>query len=82
MCKGRRLQRSDVHETLWQTAQVYLLAVQELRHLLPDLEGQWKRLQPGILQALAADTDTVAARMLQLKIWFPQANVSRMVAIR
>ncbi|DBA97160.1 TPA: hypothetical protein ACH3X1_014926 [Trebouxia sp. C0004] len=57
-------------------------ALKELQNLLPDLAGRWHKLQPQILLLMTADTSTVAVRLLQLKLWFPEANVSTMVSQR
>lgn len=57
-------------------------ALQELQHLLPDLASRWQTIQPQILLSMAADTRTIATRLLQLKLWFPAANVSIMVTHR
>ena len=57
------------------------MLVQELQHLLPDLPLS-KHTNPALVKALAADTCTIASRLLQLKSWFPSANVSMMVADR
>ena len=56
--------------------------MQELQNLLPDLADCWQKLQPQILLLMTADTSTVAVRLLQLKMWFPEANVSTMVSQR
>lgn len=56
--------------------------MQELQDLLPDLAGRWQKLQPQILLLMTADTSIVAVRLLQLKMWFPEANVSTMVSQR
>jgi len=56
--------------------------LQELQNLLPDLAGRWQKLQPQILLLMTADTSTIAVRLLQLKMWFPEANVSTMVSQR
>lgn len=56
--------------------------LQELQNLLPDLAGRWQKLQPQILLLMTADTSTIAVRLLQLKTWFPEANVSTMVSQR
>ncbi|DBA70406.1 TPA: hypothetical protein ACH3X2_011820 [Trebouxia sp. C0005] len=57
-------------------------ALKELQDLLPDLAGRWQKLQPQILLLMTADTSIVAVRLLQLKMWFPEANVSTMVSQR
>lgn len=57
-------------------------ALKELQNLLPDLADRWQKLQPQILVLMIADTSTVAVRLLQLKMWFPEANVSTMVSQR
>jgi len=54
--------------------------LQVVRQLLPDLAGRLQNLRPEILLSLTADTSAVASRLLQLKMWFPRANVSIMVA--
>jgi hypothetical protein len=60
----------------------YEALLQELQTLLPDLADRWQKLQPQILLLMTADTSTVAMRLLQLKLWFPEANVSAMVSQR
>ena len=60
----------------------YEALMQELQNLLPDLADRWQKLQPQILVLMIADTSTVAVRLLQLKMWFPEANVSTMVSQR
>lgn len=62
--------------------QIDPIAMQVLQQLVPDLSGCWHKLQPEILLAMTADTSAVASKLLQLKMWFPQANVSMMVAQR
>lgn len=57
------------------------MLAQELEHLLPDLRLTI-HTKPALVKALAADTRTIASRLLQLKSWFPSANVSMMVADR
>lgn len=57
------------------------MLVQELQHLLPDLRLTI-HTNPALVKALVADTCTTASRLLQLKSWFPSANVSMMVTDR
>lgn len=57
------------------------MLAQELKHLLPDLRLNIYT-KPALVKALAADTRSIASRLLQLKSWFPSANVSMMVADR
>ena len=54
---------------------------QELQCLLPDLPIH-AHTKTQLVKALAADTCTTASRLLQLKTWFPSANISIMVAHR
>ncbi|KAL3132977.1 hypothetical protein ABBQ38_006887 [Trebouxia sp. C0009 RCD-2024] len=56
-------------------------AVQDLQRLLPDLPIH-SPSKTQLVRALAADTCTTASRLLQLKSWFPSANISIMVAHR
>ena len=57
------------------------MLMQELEHLLPDLRLSI-HTNPALVKALAADTRAIASRLLQLKTWFPSANVSMMVTDR
>ena len=79
---GHRWQYTQAILLPLHTEGAYLLCLlfQELQNLLPDLRGKWHKLQPQTVQALQADTSAVASKLMQLKVWFPKANVSIMVA--
>ena len=61
---------------------VTLVCLQELLHLLPAMQQRLLKLQPRLLAAWASDTGAVAAKLLVLRDWMPQADVARLVALR
>ena len=68
-----------MHHTI--ASHITSMLVQALQHLLPDLCLNAHQ-NPQLVKALAADTCVIASRLLQLKAWFPSANISKMVADR
>lgn len=73
-----------LHGIVWHAGLEYLTIAalpQDLQRLLPDLPIH-SPSKTQLVRALAADTCTTASRLLQLKSWFPSANISIMVAHR
>lgn len=56
--------------------------LEEVAVLLPDLADRLAIGSPTWVARLAANTHTIAARMLELKAIMPQANAGRMVSLR
>ncbi|PNW80289.1 hypothetical protein CHLRE_08g385600v5 [Chlamydomonas reinhardtii] len=63
-------------------ADVFDRQLQELLTLLPDLRDRLLSLSPAILVELAADTAGVALKLIQLREWFPAANLGMLLARR
>lgn len=56
--------------------------MQEMQSLLPDMTTKWHRLPPDVFQAIIKDPEATVAKLVQLKAWFPQANISLVVSCR
>lgn len=57
------------------------LLLQELTQLVPDLGGRMRCMRVEVLQGIWRD-DAIPVKLVELKLHFTQADVSRMVARR
>jgi hypothetical protein len=53
-----------------------------LSALLPTLASRLRALHAGLLSELVADVDGVAQKLLRLRLWFPMADLGRVVGRR
>eukprot|EP00877_Chromochloris_zofingiensis_P011212 jgi/Chrzof1/6344/Cz18g05030.t1 len=56
--------------------------LQELMTLLPGMAPRLLTLKPSLMAALCADTSAVADKLVQLKLMFPAADLTRMLIKR
>ncbi len=60
-----------------------LACAQTVLALLPGLSGRLRRVKPELLSRLVDDTNAIAARLVQLKVLFPDnTDVEQLVSNR
>lgn len=57
-------------------------ALQDLHALLPEVAKRWRSLPADVFQALTTDPPATVLKLVQLRSWFPTADVSLMVSRR
>lgn len=53
--------------------------LENLKALLPDIQGKLASMRPSVIMQLLANIETLPERLMALKITFPDANISKLV---